>query len=106
MNLHVAHRASQVPVDGSAPSVVEFTDGATFPGIDGIRLRPDGRLVAVSHDSAWLIEPSADWSTAKLLETKPLKGEHVATAVAIRDGVAYANYAHFGELLLLVVPLR
>ncbi|GAQ86410.1 hypothetical protein KFL_002870140 [Klebsormidium nitens] len=85
----------KVPLDGSEPSHIAI-DGV-FPGADGIRLRPDGRLVVTTNDNVYLVESSDEWRSAKILETVPQDPTISTTAVAIKDGRAYINYAWFAE---------
>ncbi|GAQ92782.1 Calcium-dependent phosphotriesterase superfamily protein [Klebsormidium nitens] len=87
--------AYKVPLDGSPVKKVEI-DGL-FPGADGIRFRPDGRLVVTSDECVYLVESTDGWETAKILDKVPQDPSISTTAVAIRDGRAYINYAFFAE---------
>jgi hypothetical protein len=59
----------QVPLDGSEPTHIAIN--GVFPGADGIRLRPDGRLVITTNDDVYLVESDNDWRSARIVEKVP-----------------------------------
>ncbi|GAQ79943.1 hypothetical protein KFL_000420150 [Klebsormidium nitens] len=77
-------------------SVVNLDE--TIPGVDGIVLRPDGKLVAASVFGIHLVESNDNWASAKLVETVSLKSSEPATAITLKDGLVYANLGQVHKL--------
>jgi hypothetical protein len=79
------------PLFGTAVTVSVVNLDESIPGVDGLVLRPDGKLVASSVSGIYLVESNDNWASAKLAETVPLKSSEPGTAVTIKDGLVYAN---------------
>jgi len=81
----------------SAVTVSVVALDENIPGVDGIALRTDGKLVAAAVPAIYLVESNDNWASAKLAEAVTLKTSDTATAIALKDGLVYVNLAQLDK---------
>ncbi|KAM7463460.1 hypothetical protein LguiA_031581 [Lonicera macranthoides] len=84
--------------DGTARTVILNKD---LTGADGIAVRSDGVVVAVSQYKAYYIKSDSSWSEGVVFDETALDGERFATSVTVGgEDRVYVLYGHVKEGLL------
>lgn len=88
----------KVNLDDAGVRVVQLS--SLLPAVDGISLRGDGLLVAVSTHTAWLLSSKDSWLSARVIDELPLNSSANITAVAFRQGRhPYVLHSYFQEVI-------